>query len=85
MPKMALKKLSVTIPEKKPFKKAHTNKNKCQQIRGRSLKDKSKFWNIKTISLAAKLLAKPPKQVQFENEHEMRKVYSLIYDVFRCK
>nr|XP_036216388.1 uncharacterized protein LOC106617935 [Bactrocera oleae] len=61
------------------------SKNKCQPIRGRSLKDKSKFWNLKTISLAAKLLAKPPKQVQFENEHEMRKVYSLIYDVFRYK
>ncbi|XP_039966403.1 uncharacterized protein LOC120778596 [Bactrocera tryoni] len=62
-----------------------TQKKKCQQIRGKSLKNKSKFWNLKTIALAAKLLAKAPKKVQFENEHEMRKVYSLIYDVFRYK
>ncbi|XP_053954013.1 uncharacterized protein LOC128860477 [Anastrepha ludens] len=60
-------------------------KKKCSQIRGKSLKDKSKFWNLSTIANAAKLLARPPKPLQFENEHEMRKVYSLIYDVFRYK
>lgn len=34
---------------------------------------------------AAKLLSKPPLKVDFEDEQEMRCVYSLIYDVFRCE
>ncbi|XP_036325938.1 uncharacterized protein LOC118738974 [Rhagoletis pomonella] len=74
--------ISPTISPNGIFQEA---KKKCPQIHGKSLKDKSKFWNLTTIALAAKLLAKPPKPVEFENEHEMRKVYSLIYDVFRYK
>lgn len=34
---------------------------------------------------AARLLCKPPLDVKFSDEQEMRCVYSLIYDVFRCK
>lgn len=41
-------------------------------------------WNLPTIANAAKLLRKPPMPVIFQNEHEMRLAYSLIYDVFRC-
>lgn len=41
-------------------------------------------WNLATIANAAKLLRKPPLPVSFQNEHEMRLAYSLIYDVFRC-
>lgn len=44
----------------------------------------SSRWNLATISNAAKLLRKPPLPVSFQNEHEMRLAYSLIYDVFRC-
>lgn len=45
----------------------------------------SSRWNLPTIANAAKLLRKPPLPVTFQNEHEMRLAYSLIYDVFRCK
>lgn len=34
---------------------------------------------------AARLLCKPPLEVHFVDEQEMRCVYSLIYDVFRCE
>lgn len=44
----------------------------------------SSRWNLPTIANAAKLLRKPPLPVTFQNEHEMRLAYSLIYDVFRC-
>lgn len=33
---------------------------------------------------AARLLFKPPSPVDFVDEQEMRNVYSVIYDVFRC-
>lgn len=42
-------------------------------------------WTLPTIANAAKLLRKPPINVNFQNEHEMRLAYSLIYDVFRCE
>ncbi|XP_055384339.1 uncharacterized protein LOC129613998 [Condylostylus longicornis] len=42
-------------------------------------------WSLENIAKAGKLLKKPPIEVEFEDEHEMRKVYSLIYDVFRHK
>ncbi|EDW68587.1 uncharacterized protein Dvir_GJ12618 [Drosophila virilis] len=42
-------------------------------------------WNLPTIANAAKLLRKPALAVVFQNEHEMRLAYSLIYDVFRYK
>ncbi|KAL4710337.1 hypothetical protein ACJJTC_011153 [Scirpophaga incertulas] len=42
-------------------------------------------WDIGQVLKAAGLLCKPPLQVKFEDEQEMRRVYSLIYDVFRCK
>ncbi|KAH8395209.1 hypothetical protein KR222_002383 [Zaprionus bogoriensis] len=42
-------------------------------------------WNLPTIANAAKLLRKPALPVTFQNEHEMRLAYSLIYDVFRYK
>ena len=34
---------------------------------------------------AACLLSKPPRPVEFIDEQEMRFVYSLIYEVFRCE
>ncbi|KAH8366216.1 hypothetical protein KR093_010197 [Drosophila rubida] len=42
-------------------------------------------WNLPTIANAARLLKKPPLAVSFQNEHEMRLAYSLIYDVFRFR
>lgn len=42
-------------------------------------------WDLSDIAKAGMLLRKPKIPCQFENEHEMRRVYSLIYDVFRCK
>ncbi|OWR46394.1 hypothetical protein KGM_205183 [Danaus plexippus plexippus] len=42
-------------------------------------------WDIGQVLKAAKLLCKPPLDVNFADEQEMRCVYSLIYDVFRYK
>ncbi|XP_059608104.1 uncharacterized protein LOC132255948 [Phlebotomus argentipes] len=43
------------------------------------------IWSLEDISKAGMLLRKPPFPCTFHNEHEMRRVYSLIYDVFRYK
>ena len=43
------------------------------------------LWNLKDFANAGKLMQKPPSRVIFYDEYEMRKVYSLVYDVFRCK
>ncbi|XP_048480966.1 uncharacterized protein LOC105392979 [Plutella xylostella] len=42
-------------------------------------------WDIAKVLKAGRLLCKPPLDVTFEDEQEMRVVYSLIYDVFRYK
>ncbi|KAG7305267.1 hypothetical protein JYU34_009311 [Plutella xylostella] len=42
-------------------------------------------WDIAKVLKAGRLLCKPPLEVTFEDEQEMRVVYSLIYDVFRYK
>ncbi|XP_072942172.1 uncharacterized protein [Epargyreus clarus] len=42
-------------------------------------------WDIAQVLKAGRLLCKPPMNVDFEDEQEMRCVYSLIYDVFRYK
>ncbi|KAL0839386.1 hypothetical protein ABMA28_016115 [Loxostege sticticalis] len=48
-----------------------------------------KDWRLQQYFLlvlkAARLLCKPPLKVEFDDEQEMRCVYSLIYDVFRYK
>ncbi|KOB71000.1 Uncharacterized protein OBRU01_14503, partial [Operophtera brumata] len=38
-------------------------------------------WDIEQVLKAARLLCKPPLHVEFTDEHEMRCVYSLIYDI----
>jgi hypothetical protein len=43
------------------------------------------LWDLSEFAKAGKLLKTPPMDVDFYDEYEMRKVYSLIYDVFRCK
>ncbi|CAH1971250.1 unnamed protein product [Acanthoscelides obtectus] len=42
-------------------------------------------WTVSDIAKAGCLLCCPPKETSFEDEQEMRRVYSLIYDVFRYK
>uniref|UniRef100_A0A182R0J2 SAM-dependent MTase RsmB/NOP-type domain-containing protein n=1 Tax=Anopheles farauti TaxID=69004 RepID=A0A182R0J2_9DIPT len=42
-------------------------------------------WRLEDIVRAGKLLHKPPLPVEFDDEYEMRKVYSMIYDVYRFK
>lgn len=42
-------------------------------------------WNLHDLTAAGKLLRRPPLPCQFDDEHEMRRVYSMIYDVYRCK
>ncbi|XP_030762497.1 uncharacterized protein LOC115887256 [Sitophilus oryzae] len=42
-------------------------------------------WTVSDISKAGCLLKTPPLTVSFEDEQEMRRVYTLIYDVFRYK
>lgn len=43
------------------------------------------LWDLSEFAKAGKLLKFPPMDVEFYDEYEMRKVYSLMYDVFRCK
>jgi hypothetical protein len=43
------------------------------------------MWDLSEFAKAGKLLKTPPMNVDFYDEYEMRKVYSLIYDVFRCE
>lgn len=61
------------------------HKKKCQHALSKRKTKVSIVWTLDDITNAAKLLKKPPGKVRFSNEYEMRKVYSLIYDVFRCK
>lgn len=42
-------------------------------------------WSLFDLTTAAKLLRKPPIACTFSDEHEMRRVYSMIYDVYRCR
>ncbi|XP_053679235.1 uncharacterized protein LOC128730226 [Anopheles nili] len=42
-------------------------------------------WRLEDIVRAGKLLHKPKLPVEFDDEYEMRKVYSMIYDVYRFK
>lgn len=43
-------------------------------------------WNSIDIAKAGDLLLLPPdKTPDFQDEEEMRRIFSLIYDVFRCK
>lgn len=42
-------------------------------------------WTVEDIYKAACLLANPPMPTSFEDEQEMRRAYTLIYDTFRCE
>ncbi|KAJ8958311.1 hypothetical protein NQ318_017457, partial [Aromia moschata] len=42
-------------------------------------------WTVSDIAKAGCLLGSPPLPATFEDEQEMRRVYTLIYDVFRYK
>ncbi|XP_018334354.1 uncharacterized protein LOC108743309 isoform X2 [Agrilus planipennis] len=42
-------------------------------------------WTLTDIAKASYLLSIPPKQTQFDDDQEMRRVYTLIYDVYRHK
>lgn len=45
----------------------------------------STIWSLRDLTMAGKLLRKPPLPCSFSDEHETRRVYSMIYDVYRCK
>ncbi|XP_058835489.1 uncharacterized protein LOC131692450 isoform X2 [Topomyia yanbarensis] len=47
--------------------------------------DEYNQWRLEDIARAGKLLKNPPQEVSFDDEFVMRKVYSMIYDVFRFK
>lgn len=47
--------------------------------------DDLNLWLLEDIAKAGKLLHKPRMTVEFADEQEMRRIFSLIYDVFRCK
>ncbi|EAT35325.1 AAEL012498-PA [Aedes aegypti] len=47
--------------------------------------DEYNQWRLEDIARAGRLLKKPPLEVSFDDEFEMRKVFSMIYDVFRFK
>uniref|UniRef100_A0A1A9WQ06 SAM-dependent MTase RsmB/NOP-type domain-containing protein n=1 Tax=Glossina brevipalpis TaxID=37001 RepID=A0A1A9WQ06_9MUSC len=61
------------------------NNQKCSNLIGKTNSRVNVHWTLENICQAAQLLKKPPEDVTFVNEHEMRRVYSLIYDVFRYK
>lgn len=42
-------------------------------------------WTNSDVGKAGCLLCLPPIRITFTDEEEMRTVYTLIYDVFRCK
>lgn len=42
-------------------------------------------WTVWDLAKAGSLLSSPSKNVTFDDEQEMRVVYTLIYDVYRCK
>ncbi|KAE8746505.1 hypothetical protein FOCC_FOCC006739 [Frankliniella occidentalis] len=42
-------------------------------------------WTCADLAKAGLLLALPPRPVDFDDEAEMRRVFALAYDVFRCK
>lgn len=42
-------------------------------------------WTVSDLAKAGCLLHSPPIGTAFEDEQEMRRVYTLIYDVFRCE
>lgn len=42
-------------------------------------------WTITDIAKASSLLKVLPIKPDFEDEQEMRRVYTLIYDSFRCE
>ncbi|KAJ8984877.1 hypothetical protein NQ317_002717, partial [Molorchus minor] len=42
-------------------------------------------WTVSDIAKAGCLLSSPPLPTSFDDEQEMRRVYTLIYDVFRYK
>nr|XP_022919919.1 uncharacterized protein LOC111428573 isoform X2 [Onthophagus taurus] len=42
-------------------------------------------WTVSDIAKASCLLQTPPLKITFQDEQEMRRVYTLIYDVFRYK
>lgn len=44
-------------------------------------------WSLNDLVMASKLLdiSGSEKQFNFSDEYETRRVYSMVYDVFRCK
>ncbi|RZC38122.1 methyltransferase NSUN7, partial [Asbolus verrucosus] len=64
----------------------------CERPPKAALKNKAKLtgpgpitWTVSDISKAGCLLTQPPLKTNFEDEQEMRRVYTLIYNVFRHK
>lgn len=53
-----------------------------QELSAESIKVK---WSNTDLGKAGCLLCRPPIKITFTDEEEMRTVYTLIYDVFRCK
>lgn len=41
-------------------------------------------WGPRDLAKASRLLERPALHVSFDDDQEMRRVYFLIYDVFRC-
>lgn len=42
-------------------------------------------WRVNDIPLAAKVLGRVSASPTYSDEAEMRRVFGLVYDVFRCK
>lgn len=80
------------LPKKKKKKKKSVTQV-CKRESQQTISDNSSnsirgnvvTWTVWDLAKAGTLLSDPPGSVTFEDEQEMRVVYTLIYDVFRCK
>lgn len=76
----------ITNTEDKSLENGVNDKAKLRkQKKQKYVQSEEPPWGPRDLAKAARLLEKPALTVDFEDDQEMRRVYSLIYDVFRCK
>lgn len=72
------------IPKAK-LVKCETEPGLIERRSSKSVRTSSITWTVSDIAKAGCLLSIPVINTSFDDEQEMRRVYTLIYDVFRCK
>lgn len=79
--------MNIGTPINSPHSVSSIKKRQCVRDHPMDYLDAKHFnvWNLDDLVKAGKLLRRPSIECEFYDEHEMRRVYSMIYDVFRCK